>query len=339
MNNHESATAGTVKSRSSHRSAVTDILVFYNEPSEFLEALQRDFPKIRFHTCESYAALPAAIAKVRPQVAFACKFEPRPFPRAAFVDSPGLEWLAVCFAGIDHVVPWDDDRLVVTNVSGVASEEMAQYVVAAIFGLYQRFPYFARRQAEHIWDYQLIRSATGARVGLLGLGHTGEAVAKLCRAVGLSVVATRASGAPSALVDEVYSIERMHEMLASVDVVVVCAALTPGTNNIFDENAFAAMRKGAYFINVSRGGLVKEEPLIAALKSGHLRGAVLDVTRTEPLPPMDPLWDAPNLLITPHTSSEFAGWQAKGAAMFADNLDRWLAGEELANRVYSFRGY
>jgi phosphoglycerate dehydrogenase-like enzyme len=318
---------------------VRDVLVFYDKPEEFLRALTTRFPKLRFHCCRRYDDLDDTIANVQPRVVFACKFEPKPFPRAALVGCPTLNWLAVGFAGVDHVVPWDDDRLKVTNASGVAAEEMAQYVLAAIFGLHQRFPYFARRQAEHVWDYQLIRSAKGARVGLVGLGHTGEAVARLCRAAGLAVVACRSSSAPSGLVDRVYAPAELHMMLSEVDVTVVCAALTPATRDLFDAQAFAAMRKDSYFINVARGAIVVEAALIDALHSNHLAGAMIDVARTEPLPSDSPLWDAPNLLITPHTSSEYEGWVARAAEMFADNLQRRLQGKELLNRVYSHRGY
>jgi len=316
-----------------------DVLVFYDKPEEFLRPLTARFPRLRFHCCRSYADLDDTVANVQPQIAFACKFEPKPFPRAALINCPTLQWLAVGFAGVDHVVPWDDDKLVVTNASGVAAAEMAQYVLAAIFGLYQRFPYFARRQAERVWDYQLIRSANGARVGLVGLGHTGEAVARLCRAAGLAVVACRASPAPSELVDRVYPAAELHSMLSEVDVAVVCTALTAATRDLFDANTFAAMRKGSYFINVARGAVVVEEALIEALRSNHLGGAVIDVARTEPLPPESPLWDTPNLLITPHTSSEYEGWIERAADMFADNLQRWLDGKALLNRVYSHRGY
>ena len=313
--------------------------MFYDKPEEFLDSLTVRFPNVRFHCCRHYADLDAALLNVQPQIAFACKFEPRPFPRAALIGSPTLQWLSIGFAGVDHVVPWDDDKLVVTNAAGVAAEEMAQYVLAAIFGLHQRFPYFARRQYERVWDYQLIRSARGVRVGLVGLGHTGEAVARLCRAAGLSVVACRASSAPSANVDRVYAPAELHAMLAEVDVTVVCAALTPATRDLIDAKAFARMRRGSYFINVARGGIAVEEALIAALHSDHLGGAVIDVARTEPLPADSPLWNAPNLLITPHTSSEYDGWVARAAEMFADNLERWLTGETLLNRVYSHRGY
>ena len=316
-----------------------DVLVFYDKPEEFLRSLTVRFPGLRFHCCRSYSELDDTIANVQPQIAFACKFEPKPFPRAALINCPSLQWLAVGFAGVDHVVPWDDDKLVVTNASGVAAAEMAQYVLAAIFGLYQRFPHFARRQAEHVWDYQLIRSASGARVGLVGLGHTGEAVARLCRAAGLAVVACRASPAPSALVDRVYPPHELHSMLSEVGVAVVCTALTAATRDLFDAKAFAAMRKGSYFINVARGAVVVEAALIKALRSNHLGGAVIDVARTEPLPSDNPLWDTPNLLITPHTSSEYEGWVGRAAQMFSDNLERWLAGGELQNRVYSRRGY
>jgi phosphoglycerate dehydrogenase-like enzyme len=317
----------------------SNVLVFYDKPEEFLESLTGRFPSLHFHLCRRYADLDATIADAQPQVAFACKFEPKPFPRAALIGCPTLQWLSVGFAGIDHVVPWDDDKLVVTNASGVAAAEMAQYVLAAIFGLHQRVPYFARRQVERVWDYQLIRSATGARVGLVGLGHTGEAVARLCRTAGLAVVACRASSTPSDRVDRVYAPAELHAMLAEVDVTVVCAALTPATRDLFDAKAFAAMRKGSYFINVARGGIVVEKALIDGLRSGHLAGAVIDVTRTEPLPSESPLWDAPNLLITPHTSSEYEGWISRAADMFADNLGRWVAGGELRNRVYAQRGY
>src|SRR5438477_3006323 len=281
-----------------------DVLVFYDKPEEFLDSIVARFPSLRFHCCRRYADLDATIAKVRPQIAFACKFEPKPFPRAALIDCPTLEWLSIGFAGVDHIVPWDDVKLVVTNASGVAAKEMAQYVLAAIFGLHQRFPHFARRQAEGVWDYQLIRSASGARVGLIGLGHTGEAIARLCRPDGLSVVACRASASPSTLVVCIYPPGGLHAMLSEVDVTIVCAALTPATRDLLDAKAFAAMRKGSYFINVARGAIVVEAALIDALRSGQLAGAVIDVARTEPLPANDALWDAPNLLITPHTSSE-----------------------------------
>lgn len=317
----------------------SDVLVFHDQPDTIIAALRARFPALYFHACTSGADLAASIETARPQVIFATKFEPGPFPRKTLVEAPGLQWLSIGFAGIDHVVPWDDERLVVTNAAGVAAEEIAQYVVAAIYALHQRFPLFARQQARHEWRFEWISSARNRSVGIVGLGHTGRAVARLCRANGFSVVASRSKATPSPHVDRVFATADLPDMLRYVDVVVVCAALTDETRDLFDAAAFAAMRPGAFFINVARGALVDEAALISALQSGHLGGAFLDVVRDEPLPPIDPLWEAPNCFITPHTSSEYEGWIEDAAILFADNLSHWLEGQPLRNRVQSRRGY
>jgi phosphoglycerate dehydrogenase-like enzyme len=317
----------------------TSVLIFYDKPQELLPALQQRFTHVRFSTCTRYKDLDETLAREMPNIAFACKFEPQAFPRQAFVNCASLKWLSVGFAGVDHVVPWDDEKLAVTNASGVAAQEMAEYTVAAIFGLFQRFPYFAKKQAEKCWDYQMIRSTAGSCVGLIGVGKSGAAIAKICKALGFKTLAYRSHQQPTANVDHVYAADSLYEMLAQCDVVVVCAALTPDTRSLIDSQAINAMKRGAYLINISRGAIVDEPALISALESGQLGGAVVDVACTEPLPKSDPLWDAPNLFITPHTSSEYQGWQAKAADMFAENLVRWEKDEPLLNRVFSKRGY
>ena len=208
-----------------------------------------------------------------------------------------------------------------------------------LFGLFQGFPGFFADQFAKKWNHHLIRSARNATVGLVGLGHNGRALAHMARAVGMKVVACRASSQPAKDVDVVYPLSRLKDMLSTVDVTVVCCALTPLTQDLFDESAFAAMKPGSYFINMARGAIVQEEPLIAALQTGHLAGAVVDVARTEPLPESSPLWSAPNLQITPHTSSVYDGWVRDAALMFADNLERWMKGRPLKNRALSDRGY
>ncbi len=315
------------------------ILIFSDEPEHYRPVLERRFPDAPIAICTSYAELEATLAAFRPTIALGCKYEKKPWPRESFFASPSLRWLSVTAAGIEHVAPWDDARFSVTNFSGIAAVEMAQYVLAAIFGLHQGFAHFFAEQSKRHWDYRLVRSAKGITIGLVGLGHTGAEIARHCRAVGLKVVAYRSSPEPSDRVDRVYSGDGFHAMLGAVDVTVACAALTPKTIGLFDAAAFAAMKPGSYLINVGRGGLVVEEALIAALASGHLAGAQIDVARKEPLPPEDPLWDAPNLLITPHACSDFVGWEAIAADLFADNVERWIKGEALKNQVYSWRGY
>lgn len=315
------------------------VMIFFDHPESFLPQLQARFPDVAFSACTSYEKLPVALAECAPQVVFGFKFEPKPFPRTDLLCSQGLEWLSVAFAGIDGVVPWNEDKLVVTNASGVAATEMGHYAIAAILGCFQGFPASFANQARHKWQYRVNRSARGATLGIVGLGRSGREIARMARAVGLRVVACRTRAEPSPDVETVYPTEQLHEMLRAVDVTVVCAPLTASTQDLFDQPAFAAMKPGAYFINIARGAIVKEQPLIDALVSGHLAGAVLDVVRTEPLPSSSPLWDVPNLLITPHSSSEYDGWVEEAVRMFADNLERWIAGTPLENRVRSGRGY
>jgi phosphoglycerate dehydrogenase-like enzyme len=315
------------------------VLIFSDESDHYVPKLQQRFPEVAVAACNRYADLELSLAQFKPTVALGCKFEKTLWPRDTFFASPSLQWLSVTAAGIEHVAPWDETKVTVTNFSGIAATEIAQYVLAAIFGLHQGFAHFFAQQARKNWDYQLIRQARGITVGLVGLGHSGIEIAKHCRAVGLKVVAYRSSAEPSEAVDRVYSGDEFHEMLGAVDVTVACAALTPKTSNMFDAAAFAAMKPASYFINVGRGKLVVEADLIAALLSGHLAAAQIDVAHKEPLPADDPLWDAPNLLITPHSCSDFIGWEAVAADLFADNLQRWINGEPLINQVYASRGY
>ena len=321
------------------RSNPSRVLIFSDEPAHYVPKLESRFPNVAVEACTKYADLEAMLTAFKPTVALGCKFEKTLWPRQTFFACPSLEWLSVTAAGIEHVAPWDESKVAVTNFSGIAATEIAHYTLAAIFGLHQGFAHFFAEQSRKNWDYRLIRQARGITVGLVGLGHSGLEIAKLCRAVGLKVVAYLSSPEQSDAVERVYSGDELYDMLGAVDVTVACAALTPKTANMFDAKAFAAMKVGSYFINVGRGKLVVEADLIAALASGHLAAAQIDVAHKEPLPADDPLWNAPNLLITPHSCSDFVGWEAVAADLFADNLQRWISGEPLLNQVYAARGY
>jgi phosphoglycerate dehydrogenase-like enzyme len=135
------------------------------------------------------------------------------------------------------------------------------------------------------------------------------------------------------VVDELVGPERLHEVLSRVDAVVVCAPATPDTHDLFDAAAFAAMRPGAVFCNVARGSLVDEAALLDSLRSGHLGAAVLDVTQQEPLPADSPLWDTPNLRLSPHSSASLDHYVESVFELFADNLDRYVRGDPLRNVV------
>jgi phosphoglycerate dehydrogenase-like enzyme len=251
--------------------------------------------------------------------------------------APALRWVQAIGAGTDHFRGAElGPDVVVTNAAGVAAVPIAEFVVGQLLSIWKRFDKLADQQRRHVWEPVYGRQVSGLKLGLVGLGAIGTAVAERARALGMQVLAVRRRpGADDRqpVVDEVVGPERFHDVLPRVDAVVVCAPATPDTQDLFDEAAFAAMRPGAVFCNVARGSLVDEAALLDALRSGHLEAAVLDVTREEPLPADSPLWDAPNLRLSPHSSASLDHYVESVFELFADNLGRYLRGEPLRNVV------
>ena len=316
------------------------VVIHADRPEDFLDLLEARFPDVAFTCCPSYQALPGVLAEVAPEVIYGIRFAGTPgFPREAILASPGLGWFSVGGSGTDHLAPWDPARLTVTNAAGVAADMMAQYALGAVLSLTLGFPAFERAQRERRRTPARVAGIDGKTVALVGLGHTGRAAARRFKAMGFRVIGVRANPQPTADVDEVFGAGQLHQALAAADVAVICVPLTDATRHAIDAAAIAAMRPGALLVDVSRGGVVDGEALLEALRSGHLAGAALDVFETEPLPPESPFWGLDNVIITPHSSSEYDGWERRSAEMFSDNLERFRRGEPLVNVVDPARGY
>jgi phosphoglycerate dehydrogenase-like enzyme len=251
--------------------------------------------------------------------------------------APDLRWVQAIGAGTEHFHGAQlGPDVVITNAAGVAAVPIAEFVVGQLLAIWKRFDELADQQRRHVWKPAYGRQVSGLTLGLVGLGAIGTAVAERARALGMRVLAARrrpgAEDRPP-VVDEVVGPERLHEVLSRVDAVVVCAPATPDTHDLFDAAAFAAMRPGAVFCNVARGSLVDEAALLDSLRSGHLGAAVLDVTQQEPLPADSPLWDTPNLRLSPHSSASLDHYVESVFELFADNLDRYVRGDPLRNVV------
>jgi phosphoglycerate dehydrogenase-like enzyme len=251
--------------------------------------------------------------------------------------APALRWVQAIGAGIDHYRGAElGEDVVITNAAGVAAVPIAEFVIGQLLAIWKRFDELADQQRRRVWEPAYGRQVSGLTLGLVGLGAIGTAVAERARALGMQVLAVRrrpGADGGSPLVDEAVGPDRLHDVLRRVDAVVVCAPATPDTHDLFDAAAFAAMRPGAVFCNVARGSLVDEAALLDALRSGHLGAAVLDVTREEPLPADSPLWDAPNLRLSPHSSASLDHYLESVFDLFADNLARYLRREPLRNVV------
>jgi phosphoglycerate dehydrogenase-like enzyme len=315
------------------------ILVHSDRPQFFLERLRARFPAAEASGCDSYAGLGQSISAAEPSIVLSHKFEDRTYPARVVVDAPSLRWIHCGGTGVDHFVPWDPDRLTVTNSPGVAAVVMAEYALGAIYAFNIGFAGYIRRQRRREWARASVRQTAGETVAVIGLGRIGRTIAARARAAGLHVLGVRSGAGHVEETDETFAVDRLPEALGRADHVVLVVPRTPGTVGLIDAGAIAAMKPGAVFVNLSRGGIADEGALVEALRGGHLRGAALDVFEQEPLPPGSPFWDLDNVIITPHSAGFVEGWQAAVSDQFCENLGRWLEGRALVNVVKPEAGY
>jgi phosphoglycerate dehydrogenase-like enzyme len=316
------------------------LMIHYDKPEALLPPIRQRHPEVDISVCPDYASMAGLLEANRPEALYTIRFAGTPgYPRAAILASPTLRWVSVGGSGTDHLAPWDPERLTVTNAAGVGAPTMAQFAIAAALHFSLGLPGFAAAQRRREWAPGPVGSIEGRRMLILGLGKTGQAVARLAKAHGLHVTGVRARPAPAPSVDRVEPRARLPELLPEADFLVVCVPLTTETRGLMDAAAFARLKPGAVLVDVSRGGVVRQAALLQALTSGRLKGAALDVFETEPLPPENPLWSLENVIITPHCSSVYEGWELRSIDMLCDNLDRWKRGERLENIVDPRRGY
>jgi D-3-phosphoglycerate dehydrogenase len=265
-----------------------------------------------------------------------------PIPWDEVVRRRRLKWIQSSAAGLDHcLVPSVvSSDIVVTSASGVLAVQVAEHAIALVTALTRGLPVFFRAQQRREFVRRPTRDLTHATVGIVGFGGNGRRLAAVLGAFKTRILATDMFPVNKPdYVAELWPAERLDDLLAAVDVLFLAAPLTPITHGMIDARALAKMRPGALLINVARGPLVVESDLVAALESGQLGGAGLDVTTEEPLPANSPLWDLPNCIITPHVGGQSARRIDDMTDFFCANLQRWLAGEPLENLVDKSLGY
>jgi D-2-hydroxyacid dehydrogenase (NADP+) len=256
-----------------------------------------------------------------------------PFMRVA-LDAPNLRWLHSMSAGVDNPVfgMFTSRGVQVTTSSGASAEPIAATAMMYLLALSRGLPDLFRAQAAHEWRPKRYRELAGLSIAVVGYGPIGEHAARLAASLGMhpTIVRRRALG------DEPYPVRPLSDLfdiVAGVDAVVVALPLVEETHGIISADVIANMRSEALFVNVGRGELVDQAALTAALRDGRLGGAGLDVFTPEPLPADDPLWDLPNVIITPHNSGTSDGTAHRAAVIFLDNLARITAGQTLRNLV------
>ncbi|MEX1019087.1 MAG: D-2-hydroxyacid dehydrogenase [Litorilinea sp.] len=268
------------------------------------------------------------------------------FPPAVCAAAPGLRWIQSFSAGMDkflfpEIIERDD--VMVSNVAGLYASQGAEHAWAFALALARQIPLALNGKKEHSWTRGMsVVELTGGTLGIIGMGGFGIEMVKRAQGYDMDIIAVDAvrTEAPAGVQELLPSTkENIHSLIARSDVVMTACPLTAETYHLIGEEEFKLMKPTAYFVHVTRGGIVDEPALVRALEAGELAGAGLDVTEIEPLPADSPLWDAPNLILTPHRAGGSQHRPRKIFEFFMANLERYLGGERPVNVVDKRRGF
>ncbi len=310
------------------------MLVVYDQPEHFRDLLDARFPELPIRYVTRPAELEPALHAARPQVVFSIKHPGFPGDtHRPVIDFPSVRWVQVGGSGYEHFLPWDPNRLTLTNCAGVLSRFLAETVTGAMVMLNGGFLRYLDQQRERVWEPHDFRPLSEQSLLVVGVGAIGGLVAANARALGMRVLGVRRNAELHPSVDEMFSFSALPEAVAQADVVSLHVRLCAETTGLFDRDMLARMKPSSILINTARGPVVDEPALVEALQTGSLRAAYLDVFETEPLPVESPLWKMRNVFLTPHAADAVPDWPRRFGAFFADNLTRWLAGDELENVV------
>lgn len=265
--------------------------------------------------------------------------------RDVFSMCPRVRWVHSRAAGLDGMLFPEliESPVPMTNGSGVFSQSLGEFVLAAILYFAKDLRRMVRNQMAGAWEQFDIQEIAGQTVGIVGYGDIGRAVARRARAMDMQVLAVKRHGAPvyqvDPMVSRVYTPAERLEMIARSDYIVDAAPLTPETRGIIGEAEFAAMKPEAVVINVGRGQTIDEAALLRALREKRIRGAALDVFDEEPLPAGHPFYPLENVLLSPHSADHTHDWLEQAMQFFIDQFERFRKGEPLLNVVDKQLGY
>ncbi|CAL1240380.1 D-2-hydroxyacid dehydrogenase [Candidatus Methylocalor cossyra] len=318
------------------------LVIAFDLPSPWVARIEAEYPDLEVVLCADLERLPEVLPGAQ---ALMAGWWPDPEQtRTVLRHGRQLAWIQTAGAGVDGMLTRElrQRNVVVTNMSGVHAHNIGEHVLAMMLafarGLVQILPHRERREwwrpADGVFELR------GQTLAVVGLGAIGQAVAQRAQALGMRVIGSRRNPTgPVPGVVRVYGQDQLHAMLSDADHVAVCLPLTDATRGLFGAEAFAAMRPGAYFYNIGRGRTVDQDALVAALRSGRLGGAGLDVTDPEPLPPDSPLWELPNTLITCHSAGMTPHYWDRAIPLLLANIGRFRAGQPLLNVVDLQEGY
>ncbi len=314
------------------------VLITAGWVDRFVDDFRHEFPQVEFVLADTVEEITAQAADA--EAAFG------PINSSQLQAAPNIRWIQASSAGVEWMpnVPELAERgITVCNTRGAHATTIAEHTMGMLVFLTRGFGPLHKAQQRHEWgvpEGTRLVGLVGLKMGIVGLGNIGRQIARRAAAFDMDVSAVDVN--PMEKPDYVKDLQLMDGMpalLRDSDVVVVTVPITAQTRGMIGPDELALLKQDAFFIVISRGGIIDEPTLIRMLEEGKLAGAALDVAATEPLPADDPLWDAPNLFITPHSSPSSVQTTSNVRHIMRDNLKRFLNGEPLQNTVGIERGY
>jgi phosphoglycerate dehydrogenase-like enzyme len=314
----------------------------WNLPQAHLEALAAEFPSVRFDSPRDRAEADRLLPEAEIVLGWGVR-------RDNFASATRLRWIQLTAAGVGSQLFPElvESPVVLTNARGLHAVSMSEHALGSMLAFARKLHLARDAQAKGAWaqEQQWLEpppfgQLSGSTLGLVGLGAVGGALAERARALGMRVVAVRRHPAKDpAPADEQWGPERLLDLVACADWLVLAAPLTPATRGLIGRSELARMRPHAVLVNLGRGPLVDQEALVEVLHAGRIAGAALDVFEKEPLPASSPLWTMSQVIVTPHVAGFGPRFWERTCELFARNLKAWLAGEPLINVVDKRAGY
>lgn len=308
--------------------AMTNVLIVLTLPEpvrmQYFNHIRKAFPEVKLDMVDHHSKVDPYIGAAEILITFGAQMANHVFEKAK-----NLKWVQALGTGVDGITdqPGLKKEVLVTNMHGFHGGPVSEAALMGMLALARDLPRSMRFQTQRKWERfpaKLLRNAT---VGIFGIGVIAEELAPKCKALGMNVVGISSVKREVAGFDAMFHRSDLHGAVKDLDFLVLLTPYTPETKNIVGAKVFAAMKPGAYLVNLARGGIVDEDALVEALKSGKLAGAALDVFATEPLPADSPLWGMENVIVTQHQGGFFDGYPRFAIPVVEENLRKYLAGD------------
>ena len=308
----------------------------FDPTADQLVALQKEFPMLKITLDASKTYEPHHLLDAEVVLGF---------PRTEELkDAKSLKWLQTASSGIAQYVDrslYANEDVLLSNAVGTYGRAIADHVLGMVIGFNHQLFKYRDQMKQQLWQrYFPTKDLWDSTMLVIGFGDLGQSVARMAKAHSMrTIVVKRTATAKPDYVDHLYTTDELDAVIGEADYLVICAASTDETAHLIDQKRLGLMKKGSYLINVSRGNIVDQDALIAALENGHLGGAGLDVTTPEPLPADNPLCQMDNVMISPHSSGLSVDCSDQIYELFKENLRRYLARDRLKNQIDFDRGY